>query len=257
MLEVNTNLSVCSFAADSWVDVDFYSNNNICFVIDEIPQDKDAIWIISKLSEDGLFAEVPVLFTSYNAMYEFDKSGFASFAYDILPDPFDYEIAYRRLMNIAEIRQLKSQIYKLTQIHTKRILNRANKLKEQNTKMQTMNYDLVELLVAAIESRDLGSGQHIKRIRLFTKALTESVMELFPEYGITKEQAEYIYYASPNSLVYNNETYIEDMGEEAIEILYPEGFDFAQKYDANCYKDLDKTTKEYLNKLWNRLTITS
>ena len=196
MLEVNTNLSVCSFAADSWVDVDFYSNNNICFVIDEIPQDKDAIWIISKLSEDGLFAEVPVLFTSYNAMYEFDKSGFASFAYDILPDPFDYEIAYRRLMNIAEIRQLKSQIYNLTQIHTKRILNQANKLKEQNTKMQTMNYDLVELLVAAIESRDLGSGQHIKRIRLFTKALTESVMELFPEYGITKEQAEYIYYAS-------------------------------------------------------------
>ncbi len=196
MLEVNTNLSICSFASDSWVDVDFYSNNNICFVIDEIPQDKDAIWIISKLSEDGLFAEVPVLFTSYNAMYEFDKSGFASFAYDILPEPFDYEIAYRRLMNIAEIRQLKSQIYNLTQIHTKRILNQANKLKEQNTKMQTMNYDLVELLVAAIESRDLGSGQHIKRIRLFTKALTESVMELFPEYGITKEQAEYIYYAS-------------------------------------------------------------
>ncbi len=196
MLDVNTNLSVCSYSSDSWANVDFYSNKNICFVIDEMPQDKEAIWIISKLSEDGLFAEVPILFTSYDAMYEFDKSGFASFAYDVLPDPFDYEIAYRRLMNIAEIRQLKLQIYNLTQIHTKRILNQANKLKEQSAKMQTMNYDLVELLVAAIESRDLESGQHIKRIRFFTKALTDAVMELYPEYGITKEQAEYIFYAS-------------------------------------------------------------
>lgn len=69
--------------------------------------------------------------------------------------------------------------------------------------------------------------------------------------------AEYICYASPNALVYDSETYKEDMGEEAIEILYPEGFDFAEKYDANCYKDLDKKTKDYLNSLWNKLTISS
>ncbi len=69
--------------------------------------------------------------------------------------------------------------------------------------------------------------------------------------------AEYICYASPNSLVYESDVYKEDMGEEAIDILYPEDFDFAEKYDANCYKDLDKKTKEYLNSLWNKLTISS
>ncbi len=237
LLDVNTNLTVCSYSSDSWDNVDFYSNRNICFVIDEMPQDKEAVWIISKLSEDGLFAEVPVLFTTFNAMYEFDKSGFASFAYDVLPEPFDYEIAYRRLMNIAEIRQLKFQIYNLTQIHTKRILNQANKLKEQNSKMQTMNYDLVELLVAAIESRDLGSGQHIKRIRLFTKALTDSVMELFPEYGITKEQAEYIYYASS----------VHDIGKIAIPDaimlkpgrLTPDEFEIMKTHTVRGYKLLN------------------
>ena len=237
MLDVNTNLTVCSYSSDSWENVDFYSNNNICFVIDEMPQDKEAVWIISKLSEDGLFAEVPILFTSFSAMYEFDKSGFASFAYDVLPEPFDYELAYRRLMNIAEIRQLKFQIYNLTQIHTKRILNQANKLKEQNSKMQTMNFDLVELLVAAIESRDLGSGQHIKRIRMFTKALTDSVMELFPEYGITKEQAEYIYYASS----------VHDIGKIAIPDaimlkpgrLTPEEFEIMKTHTVRGYKLLN------------------
>jgi spermidine/putrescine-binding protein len=73
---------------------------------------------------------------------------------------------------------------------------------------------------------------------------------LSPEPAVAN--AEYICYASPNALVYNDETYKDDMGEEAIEVLYPEGFDFAEKYDANCYKDLDKSTKEYLNSLWEK-----
>ena len=86
-------------------------------------------------------------------------------------------------------------------------------------------------------------------------AQNKSLAEVYINFMLSREaavaNAEYICYASPNSLVRNDETYIEDMGEEAIEILYPEDFDFAKAYDANCYKDLDKDTKAYLNELWN------
>lgn len=92
-----------------------------------------------------------------------------------------------------------------------------------------------------------------------TCAQNKDIAEAYINFMLSEEaaiaNAEYICYASPNALVYNNDTYKEDMGEDAIEILYPENFDFAEKYDANCYKDLDKKTKEYLNSLWNRLTI--
>lgn len=196
LLEMNHNLSVCTYSTESWADIDFYSNNNILFVLDEFPEGKDVVWIISKLAEDGVFLNVPILFTCFDAMYDFEQSGYSAFAYDVLPNPFDYELSLHRLENIIKIRELKIQITNLTQIHTKRILNQANKLKEQNIKIQTMNFDLVEVLVAAIESRDLESGQHIKRIRYFTKALTQAVMEFHPEYNITGETADLIYYAS-------------------------------------------------------------
>lgn len=65
--------------------------------------------------------------------------------------------------------------------------------------------------------------------------------------------AEYIYYSSPNSLVYNNEQYKKDMGETAMEILYPKSFDFAEQYNTYCYRDLDTATKELLNKHWETL----
>ena len=196
LLEMNHNLTICTYSSDSWSDVDFYSSKNILFVLDVFPDSSDAVWVISKLAEDGVFLNVPILFTCFDAMYDFEKAGYSAFAYDVLPQPFDYDLSLHRLDNITKIHELKTQITNLTQIHTKRILNQANKLKEQNVKMQSMNFDLVELLVAAIESRDLESGQHIKRIRFFTKALTDAVIEQCPEYAISREQADLIYYAS-------------------------------------------------------------
>jgi len=87
------------------------------------------------------------------------------------------------------------------------------------------------------------------------KSLAETYINfmLSPEAAIAN--AEYICYASPNSLVFNDETYIEDMGEDAIEILYPEDFDFHEAYDSNCFKDLDADTKKLLNSLWEDLKI--
>ena len=92
-------------------------------------------------------------------------------------------------------------------------------------------------------------------------AQNKELAEIYIDFMLSREvaiaNAEYICYASPNALVYNDDSYKEDMGEDAYEILYPEGFDFAAAYDANCYKDLDKETKAYLNKKWEELRTSS
>ena len=89
------------------------------------------------------------------------------------------------------------------------------------------------------------------------KWLAETYINFMLSREVAIANAEYICYASPNALVYNDEEYIEDMGEDAYGILYPENFDFHASYDANCYKDLDKATKDYLNKKWEELRTNS
>ena len=67
--------------------------------------------------------------------------------------------------------------------------------------------------------------------------------------------AEYICYASPNSLVYENETYMEDMAEvhpDAISILYD--FDMSKM---EFYHDLPAETRMLMNSLWEDLKIES
>ncbi len=77
---------------------------------------------------------------------------------------------------------------------------------------------------------------------------------LSPEPAIAN--AEYIYYASPNSLVFEDDGYIEDMGEEVMQILYPEDFDFAAELDRNGYRNLDTETLTLVSSLWEELKIT-
>ena len=87
----------------------------------------------------------------------------------------------------------------------------------------------------------------------------KELAEIFINFMLSEEiaiaNAEYICYASPNSLVYENETYIEDMTEihpDAISILYD--FDMSKM---ESYHDLSDETRMLMNSLWEDLKIES
>ncbi len=90
-------------------------------------------------------------------------------------------------------------------------------------------------------------------------AQNQELAEIFINYMLSEApavaNAEYTYYASPNSIVYENETYIADMGEEAMAVLYPEMEDFSALYNQNAYRNLDKDMLSYLNTLWENIKI--
>jgi len=90
-------------------------------------------------------------------------------------------------------------------------------------------------------------------------AQNKELAEIFINYMLSEDpaiaNAEYTYYASPNSIVYNNETYIEDMAEEAMAVLYPEMGSFSEMYNAMSYHNLDKEMLDYLNTLWENVKI--
>ena len=88
---------------------------------------------------------------------------------------------------------------------------------------------------------------------------SKELAEIFINYMLSEEpaiaNAEYIYYASPNSIVYTNEDYIEEMGEETMEILYPGIEDFSAQYGQYAYRNMDTETLDYINTLWEELKI--
>lgn len=70
--------------------------------------------------------------------------------------------------------------------------------------------------------------------------------------------AVYIGYASPNTLVKDNEEYIDEMGEDAIEILYGSSpteinADYNARFGTTCYKSFSPEIQAHVNTLWESL----
>lgn len=88
----------------------------------------------------------------------------------------------------------------------------------------------------------------------------KDIAEMYINFMLSEEaaiaNAEYIGYASPNSLVYENEEYIEYMQDwhpDAMEILYPETAGITVK--TSYYKNLSEESLDRLNSLWETLKI--
>ena len=85
------------------------------------------------------------------------------------------------------------------------------------------------------------------------KEIAEEYINFCLSEDIAVANAEYVCYASPNVLVKDNQTYIDDMSEiheNAVDILYPEG-----GIKSSYYENLDPDTTNTLNSLWEELKI--
>ena len=125
--------------------------------------------------------------------------------------------------------------------------------------------DYFTMLDAQAEGVDL-KFYYPERTNYFVDAMcipsccqNKELAERFINYMLSPEpaiaNAEFIYYATPNSVVYKDEGYIEEMGEEAMEILYPDIENFSALYNEYAFRSLDQAMLDYVNSLWETLKI--
>ena len=90
-------------------------------------------------------------------------------------------------------------------------------------------------------------------------AQNKDLAEIFINFMLSEEaavaNAEFIAYASPNSLVYNSAEYREDMGEETMEILYPDLGEFSQMYNKYAFRNMSPEMLNLQNDLWETIKI--
>ncbi len=103
------------------------------------------------------------------------------------------------------------------------------------------------------------TNYYIDAMCIPTCCQNKELAEIFINYMLSEEpavaNAEYTYYASPNRQVYENADYIENMGQETMDVLYGKTENFAQEFDKNAYHNLNKETLDYINTLWETVKI--
>ncbi len=129
-----------------------------------------------------LLGSVPVIILSAKDATDLLNRAFSQGAADVIPVDYDPYAMLHRVENIVDLHLHKQHLETMVQ--------------EQKLLLRQSSDAMVGALSSIIEYRSAETGQHILRIRHFTRILLEEVAKCCPEYQLTKETIDIICSAS-------------------------------------------------------------
>lgn len=149
-----------------------YQDTIAALLLDVVMPVKDGYEVMSDMNSSGLIEKLPVIVITSNDTTENEVRMFDLGASDIIVKPFEPHVVKRRVQNAVD--------FNLHKQHLEEMVER------QATKIQDSKDVIMDVLSSVIEHRSVESGQHVLRIRMFTKLLLENVMQTYPEYGLNE-----------------------------------------------------------------------
>ena len=161
----------------------------VLLFLDLIMPEKTGLDVMVHMSLHGMMETIPVIMITGEATVESDVRAYELGASDIIYKPFEPAVVIRRAKNIIELFRHRISIEKELALKTEQ-------LRENQKKLEQSNDFLINALSSVVEFRSLESGEHVQRVKKFTKILLKYWQALYPEYGFTDAQIELMTNAS-------------------------------------------------------------
>ena len=175
VLEAGTSAQALSFLQDNY--------HNVTVVLLDIEKNGEEFQkIMMGMPRQGLIPEVPVLAILSPDCGVSEVDALEAGTTDVIIKPSTSPVIRRRLQTAVDIYTNRWHLEELAAEQAK-ILNRSNDM-------------MVDALSNIIEHRSLESGQHVSRIRGFTRILLLDIAAHHPEYELNEELVEIISSAS-------------------------------------------------------------
>lgn len=195
----------------------------VAVLLDLLMPEMDGFAVLDAMHEQGMLKKIPVLVISSEQTVNVEEKCFEYGVSDFIHKPFEPSIIQSRVRNNVNLFLYKERLEDQVAVQTQAIRYQYQLLKEQAEKLERNNEEIIDILGTVVECRDLESGDHIKRVKTFTRILAEQVMEDYPEYDLTPEKVRVIESASA----------LHDVGKIAIpdHILLKPGKLTAEEFD--------------------------
>ena len=148
-----------------------YHDSITVVLLDLVMPEKDGYEVLEEMRQGELLYHAPVIVITADDSNDNRVKVFELGASDIIAKPFEPDVVKSRVKNIIELGRYRRSLEALAE--------------EQAVRAQESNAAVIDMLSSVIEYRSLESGQHIRRIRMFTKILLEDVAENYQEYTWT------------------------------------------------------------------------
>ncbi len=161
----------------------------VLVLLDIVMPIKDGFDVLEYMKQKGLIEQVPVILITSETIRDSEDRAYAYGIADVIHKPFYPDIVKRRAQNIIDLYQHQANMERKLKEQEEAILAKEKKIQENNE-------FLISALSSVVEFRSSETGEHIRRIKYFTRILLKYLAKYFPKYGITDAQINEIARAS-------------------------------------------------------------
>lgn len=219
-------------------------------LLDVVMPNMDGFTVLEKMHEEKMLEKIPVLLVSADNSVEFERKGYQKGAFDFIHKPFDGTVVKARLKRAVDLYESKNHLEQIVTDQTATLKKQVVQLRKQEHIQKETNSNIVDVMSSIVEFRNLESGQHVKRMKFYSKILAEYVKENAPQYHLSENDVQMISEASA----------LHDMGKIAIPDsvllkpgkLTPEEFDVMKTHaekGAEIIDELEWVQDENIHKL--------
>lgn len=165
-------------------------------LLDLIMPVMDGFEVLRYMEKHNLLDKIPVLVISAESTSEAERSCLDMGVTDFIRKPFDGRIVRKRVGNAVELFAYKNQLEEKVAMQTEALRRQNNMLIEQAKRLKEKNEEIIDVMGTVVEYRNLESGQHIKRVKGFTRIIAECAAEDYPDYELTPQKIDLIVAAS-------------------------------------------------------------
>ena len=177
-------------AADGERTIEILKNDNgdiSAMLLDLIMPNVDGYAVLDYMKNTGLIDRIPVIVISAESTRDVEVKCLDMGVSDFVRKPFDSVTVRRRVKNAADLFMYKNHLEDKVKLQTRDLREKNKLLQAQAEKIRETNEKIVDVLGTVVEYRNLESGEHIKRVKGFTRILAEKAVikvKIHPVAGI-------------------------------------------------------------------------
>lgn len=155
----------------------------------------DGFDVLKALNKAGV--TIPVLVITGDDTVETEAKCFDYGVVDFIAKPFNNAIVQRRVSSAAELYLYRNRLEETVDRQTEQLRKQNAQLAEQAAKLKESYINVIAALGTMVEARNNESGEHIRRVKDYTKIIAEAMLRLHPDCGLDEHSIEVITTASP------------------------------------------------------------
>lgn len=161
-------------------------SENLCLILlDVIMPVMDGFGVLEYMEKNELIDKIPVILITSMTPQESEEKAYTYRVADVMRKPFEPNIVKRRAKNIIELYQSKKNMELRLKEQEQQILKQEKKIRDSNEFM-------IDALSSVVEFRSVETGDHIKRIKYFTRIIAKYMAKYFSKYGLTQTHIDQI-----------------------------------------------------------------